>query len=133
MAMQLESEQEAPVSSLVGGIVHDARKLLVEQLTLFKVEFKHDLQQTGLALIPLALGVVILLVALTLLGMGASHGLAAAMPNLTLWGAYLIVGAIVAVAGTLLTLWGKSMLAAVQPVDTALKGLEENVKWKTKN
>jgi len=133
MAMQVESEQDAPMSSLVGGIVHDARKLLVEQLTLFKVEFKHDLRQTGLALIPLALGMVILLVALVLLGIGASQYLAVVVPSLPLWGAYLAVGGIIAVAGTLLTLWGKSMLAAVQPVDTALKGLEENVKWKTKN
>jgi len=133
MAMQVESQQDAPVSSLVGGIVQDAQKLLVEQMTLFQVELKHDLQRTWLALIPLVIGLAVMLTALFLLGMGASHYLCTAMPALPLWGGYVAVGVIVAIAGILLSLWGKSMLTAVKPVDTALKGLEENVTWKTKN
>jgi len=133
MAMQVENHQDAPVSTLVSGIVQDAQKLFVEQMTLFQVEFKHDMQRTWMALVPVVIGLAVLLTAFFLLGMGASHLLCTVLPELPLWGGYMAVGIFVAIGGTLLTLWGKSMLADVKPVDTALKGLEENVKWKTKN
>jgi len=133
MAMHVDSREEAPVSSLVGGIMEDARRLFVDQMNLFKVEVKHDLQQTGSALIPIAIGMVILLPASFLLAMGAAHGLVALVPDLPLWGSYFLVGLVIAAVGIGLALWGKTILANVKPVDTALKGLQENVQWKTKN
>jgi len=102
-------------------------------MNLFKVEVKHDLQQTGSALIPIAIGMVILLPASFLLAMGAAHGLVALVPDLPLWGSYFLVGLVIAAVGIGLALWGKTILANVKPVDTALKGLQENVQWKTKN
>jgi len=131
MAIQPETH-EPPVSQIVSGIVQDAKKLFTDQLTLFKVEIKHDVERATHALIPLAIGMAVIIPALFLLGMAASHGLSEAA-HMPLWGAYLIVGLAVAIIGTALCMWGKSMLAEVKPVNTALKGLEENVTWKTKN
>jgi len=40
----------------------------------------------------------------------------------------------IVITGLLLVLWGRSMLASVSLTpDTALKGLKENIQWKTKN
>ena len=133
MAMHADTHEQSSVASIVGGIMEDGRRLFVDQLNLFKVEIKHDLQQTGRALIPLILGVVVLIPASFLLAMGVAHGLTALFPQLPLWAAYVIVGCLVAAVGIGLALWGKSILANLRPVDTALKGLQENVQWKTKN
>ena len=42
MATQLESDSEVGVTTLISGIVQDARDLFVEQMTLFQVEIKND-------------------------------------------------------------------------------------------
>ena len=132
MATDVET-QEPPVSTLVAGIVQDARKLFTQQMTLFQVEFKHDMQRTWVALIPLGIGITIILTGVILLGMGLAQLLSAMFPNLPLWGGYLVAGTLVALCGALLSLWGKTLLADVKPMDNAVKGLEENVTWKTKN
>jgi hypothetical protein len=133
MAMHVDTHEETSVASLLGGIMEDARRLFVDQLNLFKVELKHDLQQTIQALIPIILGIVSLVPAAFLLAMGAAHGLTALVPEVPLWASFLIVGSLVGGVGVGLALWGKSILVNLRPVDTALKGLEENVQWKTKN
>jgi len=133
MATQFESNSEADVSTLIAGIVKDARELLVEQMTLFQVEIKNDVHRTLMALIPLVIGVVVLLPGFILLGIGGAHLLHWAIPDMPLWVGFASVGGFIVVAGVLLVLWGKSMLASVSvTADTALKGLKENIQWKTK-
>jgi hypothetical protein len=134
MATATESEiQEPQVSTLIAGIIQDARKLMVQQLTLFQVEFKHDLQRTWMALIPLVLGVAVILTGVIVSGIGVAHLLCALFPDLPLWGGFLVVGGVVSLAGVGLCLWGKTLLADVKPMDNAVKALEENVTWKTNN
>jgi len=127
------STQEPPVSTLVAGIIQDARKLFTQQMTLFQVEFKNDIKRTWMALIPLGIGVTVIFTGVILLGMGLAQLLCAVFPNLPAWSGYLIVGTLVALCGALLSLWGKTLLADVKPMDNAVKGLEENVTWKTNN
>jgi hypothetical protein len=134
MATHVDTHEETSVASLVGGLMEDARRLFVDQLNLFKVELKHDLQQMGQALIPIVFGIVSMVPATFLFAMGLAHGLTALFPDhVPLWASFLIVGSVVAGVGIGLAFWGKSILANLRPVDTALKGLQENVQWKTKN
>jgi Putative Actinobacterial Holin-X, holin superfamily III len=133
MASQLESEPEAGVATLVGGIVQDARDLLEEQMSLFQVEIKNHVHQTLTAFVPLGSGLAIALTALSLLGAGGAYFLSWQWPELPLWAGFTIMGAAVAIPGASLILWGKSMLAQISVTpDTALKGLKENLQWKTK-
>jgi uncharacterized membrane protein YqjE len=113
--------------------VNDARDLFVEQVTLFKVEFKNDMQRTWMALVPLAIGLLVILIGLLVVGEGAALLFSAYMPQLPLWVGYVVVGGSIVVIGILLSLWGKSKLTAIKPLDSTVKGLEENVTWKTKN
>jgi len=129
-----ETDNQPAVSTLVSGIVDDAKQLFVEQLTLFQVEIRHDINRAISALVPLFVGVLVLFAAVVLLTMGFAHLLCWLFPNLPLWGGFLIVGALVAAAGGALLFWAKSMLSTVHPLpETALKGLKENLQWKTKN
>jgi hypothetical protein len=133
MASQVESEHDASVASLVGGIVQDARELLVEQMTLFQVEIKNQVHQTLMAFVPLGVGIAIALTALFLLGVGGAHFLCWEWPALPLWAGFAIVGVGVAAVGASLVAWAKPMLDKVSITpDTALKGLKENLRWKTK-
>ena len=133
MAIQTETEPEAGVGPLIGGIVQDARQLLVEQLTLFQVEIKNDVHRTLRALLPIGAGAVVALPGLILLGMAGSYLLCWAWPQLPLWAGFAIIGGLIAVIGASLVFWGISMLNKVHLTpDTAMKGLRENIQWKTK-
>lgn len=121
------------VSTLVSGIVDDAKQLIVEQMTLFQVEIKNDIRQAALGMAPLMFGILVLFVATLLFAMGTAHLASWLIPDLPLWGGFLGVGCVVALAGAGLLFWAKSMLANVNPLpETALKGLKENIQWKTK-
>jgi uncharacterized membrane protein YqjE len=134
METQVETGSEVGVSTLVGGIVDDAKKLLTQQLTLFQVEIKNDVHRTVNALSPLLVGLVVVLAGLIILGMGGAQLLCWLFADLPLWAGYAIVGGTTALIGALLVLSGKTMLDMVSPTpDTALKGLKENLQWKTKN
>jgi uncharacterized membrane protein YqjE len=133
MATEVESNGEAGVATLLSGIVQDARELFVEQLTLFQVEIKNDLRRTIAALAPLVAGVAVILASFILLGIGSAYLLIWAAPDVPLWVGFGIVGGLFGLAGALLVLWGKSMFDKVHLTpDSALKGLKENIQWKTK-
>lgn len=134
MATQIENDSDVSVATLVGGIVQDARKLLVEQMTLFQVEVKNDIRRTTSALMPLIAGLGVILSGVVLLGIAGANFIVWADPELPFWLAYAIIGGIFAVAGGALVFVAKSMLNSVHSTpDTALKGLKENIQWKTKN
>ncbi len=134
MANQIESESETSVTTLIGGIIQDVRTLFLEQMTLFQVEVKNDVRRAVAALVWLVVGMGVALAGLVLLGIGGAYFLSWAVPELPLWIAFAAVGGGTAVVGAVLVLVAKSMLDTVDPVPTtALKGLKENIQWKTKN
>jgi uncharacterized membrane protein YqjE len=133
MATEVESNGEAGVTTLVSGIVQDARELFVEQLTLFQVEIKNDIRRAFNGLAPLLLGAGVSLIAVILLGIGTAQFLAWAFPDMPLWVAFGLTGGALAIVGAILVLWGISILEKIHGTpDTALKALKENLQWKTK-
>jgi len=135
MSVQMEHETEGGVSSLITGIMQDITRLVSQQLTLFQVEIKNDIKRSAAAIIRLAIGGAMMLLAMLFLGMGAAFFLNWAFPNhLPVWGGFAIVGGVIALVGGGLLLWGKSMLehATLLP-EKSLEALKENIEWKTKN
>jgi len=133
MPVHIESPQDARVSTLIGEIVHEMQQLIVDQLKLFKVEIKHDLSRMLQAVIPLGVGALIVFTSIILFGIGGSELLCWLAPALPLWAGFLIIGGAVGLIGAGLVVAGIVMLRNIKPAATALKGLEENVQWKTKN
>jgi len=129
-----KTDTEPAVSSLVGGIVEDARQLLVEQMTLFQVEIKNDVHRAVTGVIPLVMGILVAFVGLLVLAIGAAHFVCWLFPDMPTWGGFAAVGGTIAVIAAGLIFWAKSILVTLSPLpDTAIKGLKENLQWKTKN
>jgi Putative Actinobacterial Holin-X, holin superfamily III len=130
---QIDTDSEVGVTTLLGGIVEDARDLFVEQMTLFQVEIKNDLRRTVMAVAPIMAGACVIFAGLILLGIGAANLLVWAAPEIPLWVGYALIGGLFAIVGGGLLMWGKIMLDKVHALpETALKGLKENLQWKTK-
>jgi len=133
MANQMETEAEPGVGSLMGGILDDARELLVQQLALFQSEIKNDVHKVTMASIPLVIGGLFLMVAAILLAVAGAHLLVALLPALPLWGGFAIVGGLFLPLGLGFVLWGNSKLNAISaPPDKTIEGLKENIQWTTK-
>jgi hypothetical protein len=129
------------LTALVTGIVSDFQELLKQQLRLTRQEVTADLRRAKdasgmlvvgalvafVAAIPLVLGLALLLHDLSL-PRDAPQRDAAALP---LWGAMLLVGAVVGAVGALLALRGKAKLDAVHPLEETARALKENLEWQT--
>jgi uncharacterized membrane protein YqjE len=124
--------QDGSITTLIAGIINDAQRLISQQLDLLKVELREDLRRTINGAILIAAGAGLLLVGFLLLCFMVVYLLSWALPNLSLWLCFLIVGG-------LLTLLGATLvLAAVRRFSTSsllpeqsLQGLKENMQWKT--
>lgn len=136
MATQVESELHehgGEITPLISGIIEDARRLLVQQLTLFQVELKHDLRNSIQGAIPLALGVVLLLVAMVVLSSSAAFLLCWIWPELPTWAGFAIIGVLIAVGAAVLIALGIQRIETVTPpAEKSVEGLKENLTWKTK-
>jgi len=131
--MSVQTESEPGVASLVSGILQDTRQLLMQQMTLFKVEVKNDIRHTLLACLPLVTGAVISLASLFLFAFALVYLVCWIFPELPLWAGFAIIGALTAATGIGLVLWGKSMLTSNNPLpDKSLEGLKDTLEWKTK-
>lgn len=129
-----EADSDVRVSTLMSEIIQDAQRLIVEQLTLFQVEIKNDVHRLLYAMIPLLAGALAALPAIFLLGMALAYALCWVFPTLPTWAGFAIVGGIIALGAGSLIFWGVQTLRTISPMpDTALKGLKENLQWKTKN
>lgn len=134
MATEFETEQQPAVSSLVAGIVQDAKQLFTEQMTLFQVEIKNDIRRTIMAIIPVVVGGFISFLGGLVLLFGAAYFVCWLFPDLPTWVGFASVGMLILLVGFGLIMWGKTQLASINPLpDVALQGLKENLQWKTKN
>jgi len=141
MADDTHNRADQSVTALVTGIVSDFQELLKQQLRLTRKEVTADLLRAKEASWMLVVGGAIAFVALLPLVLGVAHLLhqlslphdspqrdAASLP---LWGALLLVGAVLGVAGALVALRGKSKIEAVHPLEETAKTLKENLEWQT--
>jgi multisubunit Na+/H+ antiporter MnhB subunit len=133
MSTHVEPDSDTRVSTLMSGILQDARQLFVQQMTLFQVEIKNDVRRTIMALVPLMAGVVVLFVAVLTLAHGGAHFLSWYFPELPLWGGFAVVGGVICLVGIGLLLWSKMALSNINPLpEKSMEGLKENIQWKTK-
>src|SRR5438876_1185890 len=126
MGRELEPDTEPGITTLVTGIAHDFRELLVKQMTLFQVEVKNDVRHGVTAAIPLVAGLMLCVAALVILSVAGAYGLHAIIPDLPLWGSFAIVGVLIALAGAGLIMRGISLFERIRPPpNKTLEGLKE--------
>jgi len=129
----LETERDPSLTQLVTGIIGDTEELLKQQLKLVKVEVKNDVQGYITAAIPMVIGAIGMLIASIVLAFAAAHALVAIWPSLPLWGAYAIVGGLLAVVCGAFIAWAANKFSSVKFLDQTEAGMKENMQWKTKS
>ena len=120
---------EASLASLIGGIVNDAKNLLLDEVTLAKLEMQSELQKTKEAAMSFAIGAGIAVVGGFLLLFMLVY-LLAALTTIPLWGCFGIVGTILLGVGLVLLHRGKH---TAEQIDAGLPKtattLKENGQW----
>jgi len=119
---------EPSLAALIGGIINDARDLLLQEFTMAKLEVQDELRKTKAAAISFGIGIGIAAVGGLLLIFMVVHLLHAITP-LPLWGCYGIVGGVLLLSGFIVLYTGKKAAEEIGVVPETVETLKENVKW----
>ncbi|HEV8712764.1 MAG TPA: phage holin family protein [Candidatus Binatia bacterium] len=122
---------EPSVVALLGGIVNDAKELLVQEVALIKLEVQDALRKAKTAALTLGIGIGVAAVGGTLLGLMLVH-LLEVFTEMPLWGCYGTVGSGLVVLGTVLLAAGKTTIEELDVVPRqTVETLKENAQWLT--
>jgi len=129
MAQDTSPRSEASVATLIGGIVNDAKDLLIQEFTIAKLELQQELRKTKSAAISFAIGAGIAAVGGLFLLLMCVHGLVVLI-DIPLWGAYGIAGALLLVVGAILLARGKQAVEQIEvvPPKTAAT-VQDTAQW----
>jgi hypothetical protein len=121
---------EPTMTSLVGGIIDDARHLLKQEVELAKSEFRQEVAKTKQGAVLLGVGLALASVGGLLLCFMLTYLLKDLFPGIPLWGCFGIVGGVLAVGGGILLLSGVNQLGDVSLVPRrTVHELKETVSW----
>jgi hypothetical protein len=116
------------LAALLGGIMKDAKDLLVQELMLAKLEGHDELRQIKTAALSLGIGVGVAAVGGILLIVMLVHVLAA-YTDIPLWGCYGIVGSVFGVLGWVLLASGKHKIEEIDVMPQTVETMKENAQW----
>jgi len=116
------------LAALLGGIMKDAKDLLVQELTLAKLEGHDEVRQIKTAALSLGIGVGVAAVGGILLSVMLVHVLAA-YTDIPLWGCYGIVGSVFGVLGWVLLASGKHKIEGIDVMPQTVETMKENTQW----
>ena len=121
--------REPTLGELLTGLMHDAQRLLQQEVALAKYEIRVETRKIILAVMALGLGIVIAAVGGGLLILMLVH-LLHTLTVLPLWACYGIIGGLFAVVGIVLLVLGKQKLARIHLIPQETVGtMRENVQW----
>jgi len=129
MANGSQHTAEPSLTSLLGGIVNDAKNLLMQEVALTKLEVEQELHKVRTAAIALGIEIGVVAAGGMLLMLMLVQVLAA-FTEIPLWGCYGIVGSVLVVLGGALLAAGKHKAeeSDVAPHQTA-ETMKENAQW----
>lgn len=129
MAQDTSSRSDASIATLIGGIVNDAKDLLLQEFNIAKLEMQQELRKTKSAAISLGIGAGIAVVGALFLLLMCVHGLVALF-DMPLWGAYGIIGLLLVVVGAILLSRGKQVSEQIDivPPRTA-ETVQDTARW----
>ena len=116
------------LAALLGGIMHDAKNLLVQEVTLAKLEGHDELRHIKTAALALGIGIGVTAVSGILLSVMLVHVLAT-YADIPLWGCYGIVGSVLAVLGWVLLAAGKHTGEEIDMMPQTVETMKENAQW----
>jgi hypothetical protein len=129
MAQESSPRSETSVATLIGGIVNDAKDLLLNEFTIAKLEMQQELRKTKSAALAFAVGAGVIGIGGLFLLLMCVHGLVVLL-DIPLWGSYGLVGGLLFVVGAILLVRGKQTAEQIDviPPKTA-STLRDNAQW----
>jgi len=129
MAQDSSPRSEASVATLIGGIVNDAKDLLINEFTIAKLEIQQELRKTKSAALAFAVGAGVVGIGGLFLMLMCVHGLVVLL-DIPLWGSYGLVGGVLFLVGAILLVRGKQTAEQIDviPPKTA-STLRDNAQW----
>jgi uncharacterized membrane protein YqjE len=123
-------EPDQSLGELLGRVSRDFSQLVSTQVQLAKVEIQEEIAAAGRGAGILAGGAFCAYIAVVLLSFAAAWGLSEIMPEGL---AFLVVGAVYAVAAAVLLPKGKNELSQVRPIpEKSAETVREDVQWARK-
>jgi hypothetical protein len=119
-------EPDASLGELLGRVSRDFSGLVTTQVELAKTEIKEEIATAGRGAGLLGAGAFCAYLSVVLLSFAAAWGLAEVVPEGV---AFLIVGAVYAIAAAVLLPKGKDKLTSVKPVPETTETVKEDVEW----
>jgi hypothetical protein len=116
------------LAALLGGIMHDAKDILAQELRLAMLEGHDALRHLKTAALFLGMGVGVAAVGGVLLSVMLVHVLAA-YTDVPLWGCYGIVGSGFGVLGWVLLASGTHQVEALDVMPQTVETMKENAQW----
>jgi hypothetical protein len=129
MEQDSSPRSETSVATLIGGIVNDAKDLLINEFTIAKLEIQQEMRKTKAAALAFAVGAGVIGIGGLFLLLMCVHGLAVLL-DIPLWGSYGIVGGLLLLVGVILLIRGKHTAEQIDviPPKTA-STLRDNAQW----
>jgi len=129
MAQDSSPRSEASVATLIGGIVNDAKDLLINEFTIAKLEIQQEMRKTKSAALAFAVGAGVVGIGGLFLLLMCVHGLVVLL-DIPMWGAYGLVGGLLFLVGVILLVRGKHTAEQIEmiPPKTA-STLRDNAQW----
>jgi len=129
MAQDSSPRSETSVATLIGGIVNDAKDLLLNEFTIAKLEIQQEMRKTKSAALAFAVGAGVAGIGGLFLLLMCVHGLVVLL-DIPLWGSYGLVGGLLFVVGAILLVRGKQTAEQIDviPPKTA-STLRDNAQW----
>ena len=129
MPTQSTPSSDPSLASLIGGIINDAKDLLLHEVTMAKLEMQNELQKTKTAAISFAIGAGIAVVGGLLLILMLVH-LLGAFTVIPLWGCYGIIGGGLLVIGLIVLSAGKQTAEQIDVIpQQTVEILKEHAQW----
>jgi len=120
---------DSTVSDLIGGLVNDAQQLVRREIDLAKREVSIEVDKVKQGVVSLGAGAGLAVIGALLLGHMLVY-LVQTLTGLSLWVAYLIVGAIFAISGGLLLMQGIKRMKDVDPLPReTIESVKEDIQW----
>jgi len=129
MAQDSSPRSETSVATLIGGIVNDAKDLLLNEFTIAKLEMQQELRKTKSAALAFAMGAGVVGIGGLFLVLMCVHGLVVLL-DIPLWESYGLVGGLLFLVGAILLVRGKQTAEQIDviPPKTA-STLRDNAQW----
>ncbi|NJK81142.1 MAG: phage holin family protein [Chloroflexaceae bacterium] len=128
-AAETVKDESQSVAHLLGELVADAQHLVRKEFELARTEVRQEINKAQQGAISLGIGVGVLAMGGIMLLLMLVYLLADVF-TLELWISYLIVGAVLAIIGTILLLTGRSRLQQIDPKPEAtIDEVRKDAQW----